>query len=55
MNYEDAMMYECSRDEARREFRLHGDDDGANWAEFVSVHGDREVYSGATVLGWLGY
>lgn len=38
-------------DEARREVDKHG----ASWEDFLAEVGEKPVYTGAEVLGWLGY
>ena len=51
MSFEEAMDAEVSREEARREIVRHDLDP----EDFFLEVGDREEYSGAEVLGWLGY
>jgi hypothetical protein len=46
-----AMEATVSKAQARREIEKHN----ASWAEFVAECGEYESYSGADVLGWLGY
>lgn len=52
MNYDEAMEATVSREQARREIAKH-DCDG--WDVFVRDVGDKPSYTGAEVLGWLGY
>ena len=54
MTYEEVMESEVmvSRKDAKREI-VQGH--GLEWEEFVEEMGDREEYSGADVLIWLGY
>ncbi|ADW71399.1 hypothetical protein [Granulicella tundricola] len=51
MHLEDAMIAEVSRADAEREILLHQLDP----ADFFVEIGDRSTYTGAEVLGWLGY
>ena len=50
-NYYDALEYEVTRAEARREIALHD----ADWWQFLEEVGDKEEYMGYEVLDWLGY
>lgn len=51
MDYDDAVEATVTRTEAQREIHRHA----ASWEEFVAEVGDRAEYTGAEVLGWLGY
>lgn len=52
MSYEDAMeMDDISPEDARREIARHKLD----WSEFVKDVGQKPKYTGAEILGWLGY
>ena len=51
MTYLEALIANISREEAKREIRLHGE----SWANFVAEFGDREDYIGEEVLAFLGY
>lgn len=42
---------EIKRNEAKREIGKHN----CSWEEFVSEVGDKQIYSGAEILEWLGY
>lgn len=53
MDYDTALDAEVTREEARREIARH-DIDGT-FADFLAEVGDRDAYTGAEVLGWLGY
>ena len=51
MNYFEAIDAEVTPVEARREIERHS----LLWADFVADCGSKLSYSGAEVLGWLGY
>ena len=51
MSFEEAMNAEVTKEEASREIVRHDLDP----EDFFLEVGDREEYSGADVLGWLGY
>ena len=51
MSLEEAMHAEVSRDDACREILRHSLDPD----DFFLDVGERAIYSGADVLGWLGY
>lgn len=51
MTYDEAIETTVSRDQARREIALHSCD----WDAFIADVGDKATYTGAEVLGWLGY
>lgn len=51
MSYAEAIETTISRQQAIRELKRHG----ACLEEFFAELGDRAEYSGAEVLGWLGY
>ena len=51
MNYEDAMDYEVTREEARKEIALHC----LKFSDFVAEVGLKKTYKGSEVLNWLGY
>ena len=51
MDYQEAMEATVSRLEARREVEKHG----ADYYEFLTEVGERDMYHGSDVLGWLGY
>lgn len=51
MNYEEATEAVVSKSQARREIARHSCD----WYEFIADCGERDTYTGAEVLGWLGY
>jgi len=51
MSYEDAVTTKVTRSQALAEVRRHG----ASESEFFADVGDKDVYQGAEVLGWLGY
>lgn len=53
MEYEEATEATVTREEARREIQRHDSDSG--FPQFVQDVGDRATYTGAEVLGWLGY
>ena len=53
MTYKEAIESEVSREEARAEIARHDTDGG--FEQFLLDVGDRPSYSGAEVLGWLGY
>lgn len=52
MSYEEALEAAVTREQARIEIAKH-DCDG--WEEFLKEVGDKSHYTGAEVLGWLGY
>ena len=51
MNYCEALEADITREQALREVRLHD----ADCEQFLRELGEREYYSGAEVLAWLGY
>jgi len=51
MNYEEAMIYEVTRAEARHEIKLHY----LKFSDFVADVGNKKTYKGSEVLTWLGY
>lgn len=51
MSLEEAMNAEVSRDDVCREILRHS----LNPEDFFREVGERAIYSGADVLGWLGY
>ena len=53
LEYETACETTVTREQARREIARH-DIDGT-FADFLADVGDRAEYTGAEVLGWLGY
>lgn len=52
MDYETAIFAVVTREEARQEIARH---DGDGWEAFLADIGDKSEYTGAEVLGWLGY
>jgi len=52
MTYDEAIDETFTQAEARREIDLH---DGSGFDQFIIDCGDHETYSGADILGWLGY
>lgn len=52
MTYDEAIEATVSQAQAKREVERH-DCDG--WAAFIEDVGDKATYTGAEVLGWLGY
>lgn len=56
MNYEDAIEATVTREEALGEIKKHHRDRYTEAvAEFIEDCGDKPTYTGAEVLGWLGY
>lgn len=51
MSFEEAMLAEVTREEARREVLRHG----LNPEDFFRDVGNRSLYLGSDVLTWLGY
>ncbi len=51
MNYDEAVLATVTRAQAMRELAAHG----VNAAEFFADVGDKQMYTGAEVLDWLGY
>ena len=51
MTLAEAWEVEVTREEAVREIKRHG----LEPQEFFAEVGDREVYEGGEVLGWIGY
>ena len=51
MNFDDAWQATITRAQARKEIKLHD----ARFSEFLAEVGDKATYTGAEVLGWLGY
>lgn len=51
MTYDEAIDSIISKIQARTEIELHGH----SWVDFIKDIGDREEYTGAEVLDWLGY
>ena len=51
MDYEEAIECTISRKTAYREIKIHH----ADWQEFIAEVGDKNTYTGAEVLNWLGY
>ena len=52
MDFEEACVAIVTRHEARAEIDKHACE---GWEAFLREVGDRTEYSGAEVLGWLGY
>jgi len=53
MSYDEAIENVFTREEARLEIAKHASDGG--FPAFLAEVGDKPEYSGAEVLGWLGY
>ena len=51
MGYSEAIEYTVTKEEARKEIRLHG----LRFRDFTSDLGNKQNYSGSEVLNWLGY
>ena len=51
MSLDDAWDADVTRIEALAEIRKHS----ACWEDFLAEVGDKEIYEGSEVLGWLGY
>ena len=51
MNYEQAMEYTVTREEAKKEIESHTLD----FNDFLSDIGNKNYYKGSEVFNWLGY
>lgn len=51
MDYEEASEYIVTREEARREIKLHL----LSFEDFLREAGDKKEYLGHEILDWLGY
>ena len=51
MNYEQAIECTVTKEQARKEIKLHG----LRFRDFASDLGNKPKYSGSEVLNWLGY
>ena len=51
MNYEDAIEYIVTPEEAKKEIELHG----LSFKDFTFDYGVKSSYKGSDVLKWLGY
>ena len=51
MNYQEALLANVTKAEAKREIEQHG----LSFLDFVKDEGLQENYCGETVLNWLGY
>ena len=54
MTYDEAIEATVSKAQAQREIAKHDCGEGA-WDAFIADVGDKATYTGAEVLGWLGY
>lgn len=59
MDYNEAVEATVSKNMARHEVQRHGgntlESQIAFWNDFLREIGDRQEYTGAEVLNWLGY
>ena len=51
MNYEEALEYERTAQEAKNYIRRHG----LSFSDFAEEIGSKEIYTGSELLNWLGY
>jgi len=51
MRYSEAIEYIVTKEEVKKEIRLHG----LRFKDFIEDLGNRPNYSGLEVLNWLGY
>ena len=51
MNYDEALEYELTAQEAKNYIRKHD----LRFSDFVDEIGSKTIYTGSEVLNWLGY